>query len=65
MRRRDKSKYHQLPVNNTDLSCLFRSIKQCLDRNPNAFKPKIGKNSVEGERRLVLLGEDVRLDCIL
>ena len=28
-----------------------RSIKQCLDRNPNAFKPKIGKNTVEGERR--------------
>jgi len=28
-----------------------KSIKQCLDRNPNAFKPKIGKNSVEGERR--------------
>jgi len=28
-----------------------RSIKQCLDRNPNAFKPKIGKNSSEGERR--------------
>jgi len=28
-----------------------RSIKQCLDRNPNAFKPKIGKNSAEGERR--------------
>eukprot|EP00092_Neocalanus_flemingeri_P020348 GFUD01022044.1.p1 GENE.GFUD01022044.1~~GFUD01022044.1.p1 ORF type:complete len:858 (+),score=234.63 GFUD01022044.1:120-2693(+) len=28
-----------------------RSIKQCLDRNPNAFKPKIGKNTSEGERR--------------
>lgn len=28
-----------------------KSIKQCLDRNPNAFKPKIGKNSSEGERR--------------
>jgi len=31
----------------------LRSIKQCLDRNPNAFKPKIGKNTSEGERRLV------------
>jgi len=30
-----------------------RSIKQCLDRNPNAFKPKIGKNTSEGERRSV------------
>lgn len=28
-----------------------KSIKQCLDRNPNAFRPKIGKVTSEGERR--------------
>ena len=56
MRTRDRSKCSQLLATNPDLSCLFRSIKQCLDRNPNAFKPKIGKNSVEGERRLVVTG---------
>ena len=56
MRRRDRSKCYQFLAINPDLSCLFRSIKQCLDRNPNAFKPKIGKNSVEGERRLVVTG---------
>lgn len=28
-----------------------RSIKQCLDRNPNAFRPKIGRSNNEGERR--------------
>jgi len=28
-----------------------RSIRQCLDRNPNAFRPKIGKNPAESDRR--------------
>merc|ERR1712223_197138 len=28
-----------------------RSIKQCLERNPNAFRPKIGKVNYDGERR--------------
>lgn len=28
-----------------------RSIKQCLDRNPNAFRPKIGKNPAQKDRR--------------
>jgi len=28
-----------------------RAIKQCLDRNPDAFKPKIGKNTSQGDRR--------------
>ena len=29
----------------------YRAIKQCLDRNPDAFKPKIGKNTSQGDRR--------------
>jgi len=28
-----------------------RSIKQCLERNANAFRPKIGKLQADGERR--------------
>merc|ERR1711953_1173 len=28
-----------------------RAIKQCLDRNPNAFRPKIGKLNNDGERK--------------
>ena len=28
-----------------------KAIKQCLDRNPNAFKPKIGRVTNDGERR--------------
>merc|ERR1719245_2567568 len=28
-----------------------KAIKQCLDRNPNAFKPKIGRLANDGERR--------------
>jgi len=28
-----------------------RSIRQCLDRNPYAFQPKIGKNPAESDRR--------------
>ena len=30
---------------------MFRSIRQCLERNPAAFQPKIGKNPVEADRR--------------
>ena len=30
---------------------IHRAIKQCLDRNPDAFKPKIGKNTSQGDRR--------------
>ena len=28
-----------------------KSIRQCLDRNPNAFRPKIGKNPSQKDRR--------------
>lgn len=28
-----------------------KSIKQCLDRNPSAFRPKIGRPLADGERR--------------
>ena len=53
MRRRDKGdkNYFDKFGINLKLKTFIRSIKQCLDRNPNAFKPKIGKNTVEGERR--------------
>ena len=53
MRRRDKGEFANIIFfkNNIYFWFHYRAIKQCLDRNPDAFKPKIGKNTSQGDRR--------------